>query len=87
MYLITLRLTGPDTASVDPDCLTALIESLIEPADGVEHLRVLCRPGRIDLAVFVLAGSAGAAGRAAHALCRRVVAEPPLADWRPTANQ
>jgi hypothetical protein len=56
--LITLQLTGPETAVPDPASLTGFLASLTEPAEQVEHLRVLCGPGRIDLALFLLAPTA-----------------------------
>ncbi|WP_405015975.1 hypothetical protein OHV05_01840 [Kitasatospora sp. NBC_00070] len=83
MHLITLHLTGPTRALLDPDLLAELIDSHSEAADRVEHLRARCSPGRIDLAFFLLAEDRLAADRAAHAVCHRALRRTHwLSGWR-----
>ncbi|MFE0461014.1 hypothetical protein ACFW1A_17370 [Kitasatospora sp. NPDC058965] len=83
MQMITLHLTGPDFPEPDEAAVTELIQSHAEPADRVEHLRVQGRPGRLDLALFLLADDRSAAEHTARALCLRALRSAPwLADWR-----
>ncbi|MFE0459606.1 hypothetical protein ACFW1A_10135 [Kitasatospora sp. NPDC058965] len=86
MYLIVLQLHGPGTDFPDPARLTETLASLTESGDRVEHLRVLCGPGRIDLAVFLLATSARTAEVVARALCLRALALPELLLWQLTTS-
>jgi hypothetical protein len=83
MHLITTQLVGPTSASIDPQLLAYVIRSHAEPADQLEHLRVHAEPGRIGLAVFLLAESEADAELATHQLCRRALEGTPLlAQWQ-----
>ncbi|PYC77444.1 hypothetical protein C7C46_18760 [Streptomyces tateyamensis] len=86
MYLITLQLTGPDREVPDHASLTEFFASLTAPTDQVEHLRVLCGPGRIDLALFLLAPNAPTAEVMARVLALRATRTAHLSRWRLTGS-
>ncbi|MER5637889.1 hypothetical protein ABT095_13145 [Kitasatospora sp. NPDC002227] len=73
MHLITLQLSGPAGVLLDPELLAELIDSHSEASDRLEHLRARSAPGRVDLALFLLADDELAADRAARAVCRRAI--------------
>ncbi len=83
MHLIPIQLVGPASTPIDPQLLAYVIRSHAGPADRVEHLRVHVEPGRIGLALFLLAESEADAELAAHQLCRRALEDTPLlAQWQ-----
>ncbi|MFE0458541.1 hypothetical protein ACFW1A_04660 [Kitasatospora sp. NPDC058965] len=87
MHLITTQLVGPASTPIDPQLLAYVIRSHAEPADRVEHLRVHVEPGRIGLAVFLLADNEADAEQATRRLCHRALENTPLlAQWHLLAS-
>ncbi|MEU7058500.1 hypothetical protein [Streptomyces sp. NPDC046197] len=77
MYLIHVRLQGPDGTADRPD-LAAIVTSCAEREDGLEHVTVHKGPrGEVTLGLFLLAGSLAAAEDSAGRLAERAVAHHP----------
>ncbi|GAA3220138.1 hypothetical protein MTQ10_08470 [Streptomyces sp. XM83C] len=77
MYLIHVRLKGPDTTASRPD-LATIITSCAGKADGLEHVAVHPGPeGDVTLGLFLLADRLATAERSAARLTERAVADHP----------
>ncbi|MFI1162588.1 hypothetical protein ACH4UM_03020 [Streptomyces sp. NPDC020801] len=77
MYLIHVRLKGPDGTAERPD-LAAIITSYAERAEGLEHVTVHPSPsGDVTLGLFLLADSLATAEERSARLVRRAVAGHP----------
>ncbi|MGW4380588.1 hypothetical protein [Kitasatospora sp. NPDC004531] len=83
LRLTVTRLVGPDTALVAPRWLTGQLWSQSRADDRLEHVRVRVAPGRIGVALFLLAAEDGGARLSARSICARALdASDELRDWR-----
>ncbi|MBD0669720.1 hypothetical protein [Streptomyces sp. CBMA156] len=83
LRLTLTQLVGPAAAAVAPQWLTGHLWRQARAGDRLEHVRVRVTPGRIGVALFLLAADEAGARRTARFLCTRALGEAyELRDWR-----
>ncbi len=83
LRLTLTHLVGPADAVVAPQWLTEHLWCQARAVDRLEHVRVRVAPGRIGVAMFVLAADEFGAVRSARAVCARALgASGELRGWR-----
>ncbi|MEU1289952.1 hypothetical protein [Kitasatospora sp. NPDC005856] len=83
LRLAVTRLVGPTASVVAPQWLTGYLWSQARADDRLEHVRVRVAPGRIGVALFVLAAEDTGARLSARSICARALeASDELRDWR-----
>ncbi|MEV7214534.1 hypothetical protein AB0O31_15745 [Kitasatospora cineracea] len=83
LRLTVTRLVGPAAApEVAPQWLTGHLWGQARAEDRLEHVRVRVTPGRIGVALFLLAAEDRGARRSARSICARALdASDELRDW------
>ncbi|MFF2548055.1 hypothetical protein ACFVUY_36590 [Kitasatospora sp. NPDC058063] len=83
LHLTLTRLVGPPALLVAPQWLTGHLWCQARAADRLEHVRVRVTPGRIGVALFLLAAEEADARRSARFICARALeTSDELRDWR-----
>ncbi|MEV7119301.1 hypothetical protein [Kitasatospora griseola] len=83
LRLTLTQLVGPSAVVVAPQWLTGRLWRQALADDRLEHVRVRVAPGRIGVALFLLAAEETAARRSARSICARALdTSDELRDWR-----
>ncbi|MFD8480472.1 hypothetical protein [Kitasatospora sp. NPDC059673] len=83
LRLTLTQLVGPSATVVAPQWLTGHLWCHARAGDRLEHVRVRVAPGRIGVALFLLAAEQSGARQSARSICARALdASDELRDWR-----
>lgn len=84
MYMIAATIKGsPSRDLLGAEELAEVIWAHCKLTDGVEHIRCMCRPGRIGIFLFVQSSDGDGAVIAARSVCERIVSNVPILNgWR-----
>jgi hypothetical protein len=91
VYLSITTMTaqpGAPRRQIDVQVLIDLVWDTAVPADRIEHVSAVSRPGRVDLGLYLLAASQDEADQRAEAIAERASRTSPLLlRWKPLRSR